>query len=687
MAKEKKQIGTQYTRALFDLQTIDETKRTIDVVFATETPVMRRNWDGLFSEILDCNPKSVRMERLKAGAPVLDSHSRYSVTTQLGVVENASFKNNEGRATLRFSKRDDVEKVWGDVKDGILRGISVGYNVWAYDITEKMDNSVPEYRAVDWEPLEISLTPVPADYNSGMRSQETLHEVIINSNINKNTMADNITAEERKKIITEAVRAVGLDDAYAATLVADENLTVDQARAAIFTKLGEAKPKPAVQNTPAATAEPVPENEAGERAVEILSAVRAANFDINYAWELIEDKNMTADKARQAILTKMSLNQPKPQSSSSNVAVTGQDEAVKTRNAIVTGLSLRGGFVSEKDVAPELLAGSRQFRGTSLLDVAKEALTRAGISFAGLDKMEIVGRAITSSSSDFPVLLQGVIHKVLLNNYQAVSDSWRKWCMVGTVSDFRTHNRLRMGSFGRLDKVKEDGEYKTKSIPDAEQQGITADTFGNVINVSRKMIVNDDLNAFSRLAQMLGRAAARSIEIDVYALLASNPTMSDGVALFHANHGNLIGTGVVPSAVAFDAMRVLMAQQKDPSGNDFLDLRPSNLLIGITNGATARVINDALYDPDTANKLQKPNLAKGIFDNIIDTARITGTEYYAFADPAEEPTIEVAFLDGVQDPYMEQHQPFTQDGMQWKVRLDYGVGAIGWRGAVKNPGA
>jgi hypothetical protein len=201
------------------------------------------------------------------------------------------------------------------------------------------------------------------------------------------------------------------------------------------------------------------------------------------------------------------------------------------------------------------------------------------------------------------------------------------------------------------------------------------------------MIINDDLNAFSRLATMLGRAAARSIEIDVYALLASNPTMSDGVALFHASHGNLIASGVAPSAVAFDAMRVAMAIQKDPSGNDFLDLRPSNLLIGIGQGATARVINDALYDPDTANKLQRPNLAKGIFNNIIDTARITGNEYYAFAAPEEEPTIEVAFLDGVQEPYMEQEQAFEQDGMKWKVRLDYGVAAIGWRGAVKNPGA
>lgn len=243
-----------------------------------------------------------------------------------------------------------------------------------------------------------------------------------------------------------------------------------------------------------------------------------------------------------------------------------------------------------------------------------------------------------------------------------------------------------MGSFSRLDKVKENGEFKNKKIPDAEFESIQAETYGNIINVSRQMIVNDDLAAFSKLATMLGRAAARSIEIDVYALLASNPVLEDGVTLFHADHGNLV-TGAAMTAIGFDLMRQKMATQKDPSGNDFLDLRPAVLLTGITQGSTARVINDSLYDPDAANKLQKPNLAKGIFNNIIDTARIPGNEYYAFAAPAEEPVIEVSFLDGNQTPFLETQMGFEVDGMSWKVRHDYAVGAVGFRGVVKNPGA
>lgn len=685
MPEVKKQLGTQFNRALFDLKSIDEKARTIDVVFATETPVLRRNWDGTYYEVLDCNPASVRMDRLNAGAPVLNNHSRYSVTDVLGVVEAASFVKKEGRATLRFSTREDVNPIWGDVKNGITRGISVGYNVWQYDVTEKT-GEIPVYRATDWEPAEISLAPIPADVNSGTRSAENLHTVIINSK--NNNMPENVTPQERTQQITEAVRAVGLEDAYATELINNEELSVDQARAAIFTKLGETKKaKPAAkkaEDTPAT--QPAAAAATQERASEIVHAVRAAGMGIDYAFELINTENLTADQARQAILNKMAEKQiPAAKPAGNLIAVTGLDETTKQRNAIITGLALRSGLVTEKSIAADLLEGSRQYRSISLLDVAKESLTRAGIDYSGLDKMALVARAITSSTSDFPVLLQGVIHKTLLANYQIAADSWRKFCFVGSVSDFREHKRLRMGSFSRLDKIQENGEFKNKKITDAEQEGISAETYGNIINVSRKMIVNDDLNAFSRLAMGLARAAARSIELDVYALLASNPTMADGNALFHANHNN-IGTAGAPTVAAFDEMRVLMAKQKDKDSNDFLDLRPANLVIGIHQGGTAKVLNSAVYDPETANKLQKPNMVNGMFSNIIDTAQITTNAYYAFADANIEPTIEVAFLDGVQDPFLEQHQEFNVDGMSWKVRLDYGVDAIGWRGAVKNVG-
>jgi hypothetical protein len=205
------------------------------------------------------------------------------------------------------------------------------------------------------------------------------------------------------------------------------------------------------------------------------------------------------------------------------------------------------------------------------------------------------------------------------------------------------------------------------------------------------MIVNDDLNAFARLAAMLGQAAARSIENDLFALLALNsgmgPNMVDGKALIHTDHGNKIGTGAVPTVTSFEAMRILMAQQKDKDNNDYLNIRPSIGLFPMSIAGTARIVNGSQYDPDASNKLQRPNLVNGLLSNIVDTPRLSGNGYYMFADPNVEPVLEVAFLDGVQTPYMESQMGFEVDGMQWKIRLDYGVGAIGYRGVVYNPGA
>jgi hypothetical protein len=307
-----------------------------------------------------------------------------------------------------------------------------------------------------------------------------------------------------------------------------------------------------------------------------------------------------------------------------------------------------------------------------------------------MDQMEIVAASFTQGTSDFPVLLENTMHKTLQNAYARAALTWNRFCATGNVSDFRAHNRYRTGSFGVLDAVKELGEFVNKSIPDGEKSTITATTKGNIINLSRQAIINDDLGAFVGLANMRGRAAGRTVEADVYALLALNaglgPTMVDGKTLFHADHGNIGAGGAAISMATIDADRVLMASQLDVSGNDYLDLRPAVLLVPIGLGGTARSINDAQYDPDTANKLQKPNVVNGLYRDIVDTPRLTGTRRYSFADATEAPVLEVAFLDGRQEPYLELQNGFDVDGGRYKVRLDYATGAVDHRGAVTNAG-
>lgn len=355
----------------------------------------------------------------------------------------------------------------------------------------------------------------------------------------------------------------------------------------------------------------------------------------------------------------------------------------------VNSIMARGAARDEKGHV-QIRAGN-PLKGAKLAELARMCLAQANIKVDSMDQMKIVAAAFTQSTSDFPVLLENVMHKTLQQAYAVAPDTWSRFCAIGSVSDFRAHNRYRVGSIGNLDSLNELGEFKNKTIPDGEKASITAGTKGNIINISRQIVINDDLQALVTLTAMLGRAAKRSIEASVYALLAENsgagPLLSDQKALFHADHGNLVTSGAVPSIDTIEAARILMASQKDVGGNDYLDLRPALWLGPMSLGGKARVVNTSVYDPDTANKLQRPNIVNGLFRDVIDTPRLTGNPWFIFADPNEAPTLEVAFLDGVQDPYLELQNGFDVDGARFKLRLDYGVAGIDYRGAVRNDGA
>lgn len=364
------------------------------------------------------------------------------------------------------------------------------------------------------------------------------------------------------------------------------------------------------------------------------------------------------------------------------------DEVDKRREAGTLALMARAGVLPK---AQQAGLSSNPYRGHRLMDMARAALQSAGIRTDGMLSMEIVGAAFTQGGSDFPILLENTMRKTLQAAYATTPDTWSRFCAIGSVTDFRVSNRYRVGSLANIELVNELAEFRQRAIPDGERATIQAQTKGNIITLSRQAVINDDLGAFVGLAGAFGRAARRTIEADVYALLGLNtntgPTMFDGQPLFHSTHGNLAAPGAVPSVTSFDVARAAMASQRDVSLNDFLDLRPSVGLFTMAQGGNARVLNSSVYDPDATNRLQRPNMVAGLLNDIIDSPRVPGTSWYMFADPQVAPTIEVAFLDGVQEPFMDMQDGFDVDGARWKVRLDFGVGAIDWRGAYRNPGA
>lgn len=671
-------------RALVDPATFNEADRTVEVCFGSDNPVRTWTWEGPVWEILSFDPKHVDLTRMQNGAPALDNHNRYGSVTDnvLGVVESCRVDGSKGYAKIRFAKDEKGTATMEKVRDGIIRNVSVGYVVRKYERAKaSKPGEMDTLRAIDWEPNEVSFVPVNADRTAQVRGEQkdeggftAVEYVTINSQPNATRNMTNEKGNQGDNPVVET----------------PETPTAERAE------------KPTTQ--PVVVVEPAAGGDAmraaqdaiaseRNRVREIGEAVRAAGLDADFANKFIND-GTPVDKARAAIIDEWAKQRGNNPTNPANASVGRDLETEGRRAAMADSLFFRaepGLARTDKTITDERRRAAEQFRGMTLLDIARRSLEIQGINTTGMDKMEIAKRAITSSTGDFPVLLEGTNRRVLLAAYESVPDTWRNFCAVGQVGDFREYKRIRMGTFGNLDVVNENAEYKTKAIPDGESEKISAGTKGNIINVSRKMIVNDDLSAFTRLAAMLGRAAARSIESDVYAMFALNsgngPTMGDGNPLFHASHSNIAGTAAAPSVTSFDAIRVQMAQQKDPSGNDFLGLMPKIWLGPIGLGGSVRVINNSQYDTEVSNKFQVPNKVVGLFREIVDTPRLSGTAWYALADQMDEAVFEVVFLDGVQTPYIEQDMPFNVDGLQWKIRLDYGVGAIGWRGIVKNAGA
>ena len=401
------------------------------------------------------------------------------------------------------------------------------------------------------------------------------------------------------------------------------------------------------------------------------------------------DPSVTVDSVRASLLPILG-GASEPAGTTMHIEM-GASESEKLRAAGEQILLARAGVI--KGAEAERARQGNPFARSTMINMAEQFLIRAGANTRDMGRDEIARRALAAggqTTGDFPVLLENVLHKTLVGGYNLASFTWTRFCSTGTLSDYRPHGRYHLSSFSDLKGVNEAGEYETGVLGDAQKETITGQRKGRILQITPEVLINDDLGGITRIAAALGQAAGRTIEKDVYALFAMNggagPTMNDGKPLFHTSHGNIASTGDAPTVAAFDLIRQQLANQKDPAGNDFLDITAALWLGPLSLGGQARVTNEAQYDVDVSNKFEVPNKSRGMFRDLVDTPRLSGTAWYGLADPGIEPVIEVAFLDGIQTPTLEQETNFRTDGLAWKAVHRYGTAAVGWRGAIKNPG-
>lgn len=497
-------------------------------------------------------------------------------------------------------------------------------------------------------------------------------------------------------------------------LTLPETATDAEARAAVITHLrladtatdAEAVATLAKRASDAAVAGARARAEEGLRRTEIASAFAAFRNRPALAAierECLDDMGVSAQAARDRLLAKLGEGSAPLNAGVPHVAA-GEDSADKRIGAATQALLLRAGIRKDPETKKDIVYdGANPYRGRTLAETARMSVDDMGIASTQFDQVDMVRAALgvmrprgAQTTSDFPVILENVLHKMVLTGYLAVQTTHHRICKIGNVTDFREWKRLTPGIIANLEVVNEAGEYKNKKLPDAEKLGITVQRRGNILEITPEVIVNDDLGTIMDMAMQLGQAGPRSIERAVYALLAQNngagPTITVGAttaALFSATFGTIDAAPAALSVTTLAKGADAMALQKAPGDDqEYLDIKPA---VAVSRHSTARdvqVLVDSAYDPDAANKLQRPNKVRGIVGDIVGTPRIASTTaVYLFADPNVAPVIEVAFLNGQREVRVVQEENFRTAGLAWRGELPFGVAAIGYRGGYLLPGA
>jgi ATP-dependent protease ClpP protease subunit len=391
----------------------------------------------------------------------------------------------------------------------------------------------------------------------------------------------------------------------------------------------------------------------------------------------IDNSEISAFDANQKILAQLGKN-VKPLGANAHIE-TVVDAKDKFKLGALASIAARANL--EKDDP------KNEFRGFTLKELAAKTLQMHGINTDSMGKMDLVAAAFTHSTGDFGNLLSNTANKAMLKGYEEAAETFQAWTSVGELPDFKVGSRVGLNDFGALSEVKEGAEYKYATVADRAEPIVLA-TYGNLFSLTRQTIIDDDLNAFTRIPQKMGSAAKSIVGDLVYATLTTNGNMSDGVALFHADHSNLITPATSIFTASVDAMRVAMGKQK--AGGKSLNIRLGNLLVPFALEGTAKVVRDSQFEVGTTAKNNTvPNSVAGTFE-VISDARLddaSATAWYGTANSGMYDTIEVAYLDGNQAPRLEQQTGWKVDGVEFKVSIDAGVSALDYRTMSKNAGA
>ncbi len=643
MPKNRPLEGIQQPRAIsnMEVRAVEGNSNQLELSFSSEFAVSR--WYG--NEILLHEESAVDMNRLTNVGTVLFAHGRDVRHGKMPVARIDSAwvdaSQKKCRALITFDEDEESQKVKTKVLSGSIKGVSFGYSVssWEEVAAGKMSANGrfmgPAYVALKWEPYEISIEPTPADPSVGVgRGFE-----------------ENENQED------------------------DESMRRNFRGPMLAPDTGAGGGERGVQ-VPDVSAEREAATRAERQRVSDINAL-CRDFGVDSAPYI--DDGSTLDQVRSAVLEKLKTERQPSRMGAGEVRVIAE-EADKFRSAASDSIILRaGGSIANP------AEGARDLRGMKLRDLAIDCLIRAGkVNVHRMDDEQLFREALTPDGQ-FASILSSSVNKSMATAYRGAQTTYQTWTGRGSNPDFKEATHYQISEAGELVKMTQSGEFKFDEMKDRGVSKALA-TFGRTFGLSRQALINDDIGVLTKVPAAYVRAAGRGINKLVYKMVGSNPTIYDGVALFHASHGNL-GTPGKIGTPTLSELRMLTRKQKNQRGKETLNISPAYLLVPAALETDAEKILFSIAAPD-GEHAGVANVFKNSLTPVIDAEldEYSSTAYYTAAAPGDIDTIEVTYLNGDDMPKLESQVGFDFLGMRWRIYIDYGVTVLDYRGLSKNAG-
>ena len=664
------------------ISTLDVKKRSVDAVIATEAPVLVLDWNRfeIVEEILLMSGCRLPAD---GQVPLLDSHDRSSVQKQLGSTQNLRIEGDKLVGRNFFSDSPAAEHPWQLVRQGHLKDNSIGYQVIHSKMVKAGEEEVISGRtfrasadrdlrvSTNWQVKENSVCAIGADKEAkNRRSQMNFEEWLEAKGFAR------VDLDEKQ--ITSLQAAYDAEQGRTATATATATAEDEKNRVAAIRELaGEDVPDDLIERC-------ITEDKTVEEAKALaLDSIRSARPHVAAPVSVMvgDDLNRASLPAAfsDAILTR------------AGVSLLKEDEL--------------GEPMLDENGKPEYRKpheASRKLLHMRIPDMARQVLITDGRADAGaysdqqairvcLSEVQQSRRSSRSmvSTNVLSEILGDSMNKSLLAAYFEYPIQWPKFAKRETHANFQEITRARLSELDTLAQIGSGGEYTYCSVGEQAEK-YTLAKFGKIFGLSMESMINDNLHAFSQVPRKLGLTARRIEDVLAFGVITLNAAMSDGVALFHADHGNL-AAGAVISTTTLNAAKLAFRKQigrsEDSGTSAYLNLVPAVLIVPPELEGTAEMMLSSEYDPaDEYHK--KANIwhqKLELCTHPILSASST-IQWYLGATPSHG-GIEFCFLTGAQIPQLEREVGFADDTLRWKVRHICAAKAIDYRALYKNPGA